>query len=766
LPLIQKAHDNLALGNIYLNKGDIPDCGRNRSLKAYLNNPQIERDKYKNLYPGDAYRVWPYGSDAGATDKEMLLLKFTKSDPSGTERPVGVISWYGIHPTDRGQKNTQVCGDNKGYASRIFETSMQMDPSAPETFVAAFANAIAGDVSGNVEFGHIPNGTDDKEKMEKHGRQQYEKAKELFDSAREVLSGSIDYRHTNVDMSCVEIEKEDGGGRVRITWPAALGLSFGAGSREDGVPDPEVLLDEGITTKNITLTEALLYLAGSPLVGIYTGIPTGQDLLEKSIGSFSRADGIEVIAGHDPKPILFALGARDGLAPKVLPIQILKIGQLIITGFPGEITTMAGRRLRGAVLDALVQTEAKHLAMATYANDYSQYVTTKEEYDMQHYEGASTLFGPLTLFAYEQKFRKLAFALRPPEFADLSTLGGGPEASGNPFGYVRSDKINSVVYRGKNNHIYELYRRADSWISGDLSTLAGAPEALGDPAVYVRNDKTNSVVYRGKNNHIYELYLGAGAWHFRDLFAVADWAPAGGASGDPAGYVRSDGTDSVVYRGTDNHIYELYLSAGSWRSADLSTLAGAPEASGDPAGYVRSDKINSVVYRGKNNHIYELYLGAGKWISTDLSGAIGAPAASGDPAGYVRSDKINSIVYRGENTHIYELYLQPGTWICADLSGSIGAPSASGNPAGYVRSDKTNSIVYRGTNNRIYELYSGGDAWHFRDLSAAGVPAASGNPIGYVYSNGRAHSVVYRGENNHICELALRGTWPSWQGYL
>src|SRR5580704_13633016 len=48
---------------------------------------------------------------------------------------------------------------------------------------------------------------------------------------------------------------------------------------------------------------------------------------------------------------------------------------------------MAGRRLRVAVLDALIETEAKHLTMATYANDYSQYVTTKEEYDMQHYEG-------------------------------------------------------------------------------------------------------------------------------------------------------------------------------------------------------------------------------------------------------------------------------------------------------------------------------------------------------------------------------------------
>ena len=106
LTSIRKAHNNLGPGNIYLNKGDIPDCGRNRSLEAYLNNPQNERDKYANLYRDHPYRVWPYGSDAGATDKEMLLLKFTKSDPSGTERPVGVISWYGIHPTDRGQKNT------------------------------------------------------------------------------------------------------------------------------------------------------------------------------------------------------------------------------------------------------------------------------------------------------------------------------------------------------------------------------------------------------------------------------------------------------------------------------------------------------------------------------------------------------------------------------------------------------------------------------------------------------------------------------------
>jgi neutral ceramidase len=73
----------------------------------------------------------------------MLLLKFSKQESGGTEPPVGVISWFGIHPTDRGQKNTLVCGDNKGWASFLFESRMQMNPSAGETFVAAFANASA-----------------------------------------------------------------------------------------------------------------------------------------------------------------------------------------------------------------------------------------------------------------------------------------------------------------------------------------------------------------------------------------------------------------------------------------------------------------------------------------------------------------------------------------------------------------------------------------------------------------------------------------------
>ena len=35
--------------------------------------------------------------------------------------------------------------------------------------------------------------------------------------------------------------------------------------------------------------------------------------------------------------------------PKIIPIQLLRVGQLVIIAVPGEFTTMSGRFLRDAV---------------------------------------------------------------------------------------------------------------------------------------------------------------------------------------------------------------------------------------------------------------------------------------------------------------------------------------------------------------------------------------------------------------------------------
>jgi neutral ceramidase len=96
--------------------------------------------------------------------------------------------------------------------------------------------------------------------------------------------------------------------------------------------------------------------------------------------------------------------------PPVLPLQLLRIGSFVLVALPAEITTMAARRLMSTVADALP--DAGHLVVAAYANAYAGYVTTREEYAAQHYEGASTLFGPYTLNAYQQEFHRLAVAMR------------------------------------------------------------------------------------------------------------------------------------------------------------------------------------------------------------------------------------------------------------------------------------------------------------------------------------------------------------------
>lgn len=43
-----------------------------------------------------------------------------------------------------------------------------------------------------------------------------------------------------------------------------------------------------------------------------------------------------------------------------------------------------------------------HVVIAGLTNTYSSYITTFEEYGVQRYEGASTIFGPHTLDAYIQ----------------------------------------------------------------------------------------------------------------------------------------------------------------------------------------------------------------------------------------------------------------------------------------------------------------------------------------------------------------------------
>lgn len=95
--------------------------------------------------------------------------------------------------------------------------------------------------------------------------------------------------------------------------------------------------------------------------------------------------------------------------PSILPTQLLKIGPVVIAGVPAEFTSMSGRRLRAAIKNKFKDFKIDvNVAIAGLSNAYSSYVTTFEEYQIQRYEGASTIFGPHTLDAYIQQFMMLS----------------------------------------------------------------------------------------------------------------------------------------------------------------------------------------------------------------------------------------------------------------------------------------------------------------------------------------------------------------------
>jgi neutral ceramidase len=112
------------------------------------------------------------------------------------------------------------------------------------------------------------------------------------------------------------------------------------------------------------------------------------------------------------QPILLNTGTAKvpyAWDPIVVPLSVFRIGQLFIVSVPGEFTTMAGRRLRNAVVQIATEhgIENPFVTIAGLANTYTGYIVTHEEYIGQRYEAASTLYGPHTLSAYIQEFKRL-----------------------------------------------------------------------------------------------------------------------------------------------------------------------------------------------------------------------------------------------------------------------------------------------------------------------------------------------------------------------
>jgi lysophospholipase L1-like esterase len=332
----------------------------------------------------------------------------------------------------------------------------------------------------------------------------------------------------------------------------------------------------------------------------------------------------------------------------------------------------------------------------------------------------------------------------------------------------------NIAYRGTDGHIHWRFRSGVSgaWQDTNITRMTGSRLAASGPAACIWDrDGSQHILYRGTDGNIYELYNKKNTllWQSNNL-TNATKADRAAAGSNPTAYAWDvDKSQHVIYVGIDRHVHELYftVASGVWRHNDLTKVTGAALAEfSTPAGYTWSvDSSQHIAYISTDRHIHEMYFtrASGKWRDNDLGSL--ANDAIGAPAAYTRSvDDSQHIIYRSAANRICELWLSRRypTWHRNDVV-STGTKYAS-NPVGYTWSvDNSQHIIYRSEDNHIHELWMSlkNPRWHDNDLGSLAADAV-GNPAAYTWNVDNGQHIVYRASNGRIRELWLSKTNPRW----
>jgi neutral ceramidase len=369
---VERAHADVAPAELALAHGELHDASINRSRTSFDRNP----DEEKAVFPN-------------AIDPQTTLLRIDRDG-----RTVGAVNWFPTHGTSMTNHNCLISGDNKGYAGYHWERvvhGIDYRSRTADEFIGAFAQTNAGDMSPNLHNAPGSGPTEDEfENTRLIGLRQYQAAAALLETAGTPLGDGVDTRMTYVDLGDTTVRPEfTGDGATHRTTPAQTAAAALAGTEE-----------------------------GKGFPGFRQGRknPIFDRLSEKVIYRYSA----RLRDSQAPKAIVLPAAPLNKLYPLVqerVPVHLVRLGRLYLIAIPGEVTIVAGLRLRRTVA-AIVGADVRDVLVAGYANAYIHYVTTPEEYDNQRYEGGSTLFGRWELAALMQTVAHLAECLRDGKPAD------------------------------------------------------------------------------------------------------------------------------------------------------------------------------------------------------------------------------------------------------------------------------------------------------------------------------------------------------------
>lgn len=324
---------------------------KNRSLEPHCKNAQPMGDKPSHCAePDEKVRA------AHEVDRELSVLRVERGPDKG-RKTIGLFAVLSMHPTTIPNTNEVYHADVFGLATRRLQRELVGNP------IVAIANGIEGDVSPNVEHhteAEAAQGVTAWSEAEQLAAKLAADIKAAAGAAGKLSDDHIERVYREVDLSSVEC------GEACLCLDGAVG-NAAAGGAEDG--------------------RTRLYPVSIAREGAKLSEP-------HKCHRFKRAWTAPLTEG----PWAF---------PSFVPLQLVRIGGALLVTLPFEMTTTPGIQLR----ERLVQESGERVVLVGLSNEYLQYVTTEQEYDEQHYEGASVIYGPKSAAYFGDKIQDLLAGL-------------------------------------------------------------------------------------------------------------------------------------------------------------------------------------------------------------------------------------------------------------------------------------------------------------------------------------------------------------------
>jgi hypothetical protein len=377
---LERANRNVGPAAVAWGTKDLLGVTDNRSLEAHLADHGIIEDPGQGSVDQDpdGYRH--------TIDPAVSVLRVDRVEPDGSRVPLGAFSTFADHGTVNSADYQVYTQDHFGPAIRYFEARMRRAGDVPkrEPVLNIFANSDEGDQTAGFD-GRGPIAA------ERVGRAEGKAMFSAWLRAGRELSETpkVALRWTRTCF-CGQ-QTSDG----RVADSPVAGIPFLTGSEENRGPlfDVTHVSFEGMRSPTTAYGEA---------------------------------------QGHKEGIVL----STDSY-PSAVPLFVLRVADRLLITEPGEASVETGRRTRAAVMAAARGMGIRGVTLMGLTNEFVQYITTPEEYDRQHYEGGSTIYGPAEGAAISDSLVRLTKRMRngrpAPKPAPFDPRNGiSPD--GQPFG--------------------------------------------------------------------------------------------------------------------------------------------------------------------------------------------------------------------------------------------------------------------------------------------------------------------------------------------